>query len=116
MAWPAPGGGFWPATVTGRSLAPVLSGGAAEVYDEIFGYFTDTQRMVRGSDGWKLIWYPAIQRTQLFHVNDDPEERHDRSAEPAQATRLARLRATLAGWQRANGDAALLATTAEARP
>lgn len=35
----------------GHSLLPVLRGKQAEVHDAVFGYFTDTQRMIRMADG-----------------------------------------------------------------
>src|SRR5262249_54730126 len=47
-----------PGSVQGTSLVPVLRGRRGEVHDAVFGYFTDTQRMIRTPAGWKLIWYP----------------------------------------------------------
>ena len=44
-----------PSGLDGRSLAPVLRGEQPEVHEAVFGYFTETQRMVRTADGWKLI-------------------------------------------------------------
>ena len=39
----------------------------------------------------KLIWYPAGNRVQLFDLQDDPEERHDRAQAPEYAPVRARL-------------------------
>lgn len=93
-----------PGSVQGASLAPVLRDEKREVRDAIFGYFTDTQRMIRETDGWKLIWYPKIGAYQLFNVIEDPEELRDRVAEPEQEPRLKRMKAALAAWQREHGD------------
>jgi len=95
-----------PAGLDGRSLLPVLRGERTEIHEAVFGYFTDTQRMIRTADGWKLIWYPAIQRTELFHLNGDPEELHDLAGEPAHAARLADLRTRLGAWQLQHRDPA----------
>jgi arylsulfatase A-like enzyme len=93
-----------PESVEGKSLVPVLRGGRAEVHDAVFGYFTDTQRMIRTPDGWKLIWYPKAGRTQLFDVARDPDELKDLSAGPAHAGRLRDLTRSLRAWLRAHGD------------
>ncbi len=95
-----------PAGLDGRSLAPVLRGERTEVHEAVFGYFTDTQRMIRTSDGWKLIWYPALQRTELFQLPEDPHELRNLAAEPAHAPRLTELRARLSAWQRDHRDTA----------
>ncbi|WP_414665086.1 sulfatase-like hydrolase/transferase [Horticoccus sp. 23ND18S-11] len=105
-----------PASVEGRSLAPILRGQRDEVHDAIFGYFTDTQRMVRTPDGWKLIWYPAIGRYQLFEVGTDPEELRDRIAEPSQQPRVAQLKARLVAWQQQHGDPILASAPKSPRP
>jgi arylsulfatase A-like enzyme len=58
-------------------------------------------RMV--TDGrWKLIWYPAGNRFQLFDHTTDPEECRNRAADPEAAPELARLSAALA--ERLYGD------------
>ena len=92
-----------PATVESRSLAPLLRGGTQPVYDFVTGYFTDTQRGIRQGE-WKLIRYPAIDKTQLFNLHRDPDELHDLSALPEHAATLARLRKALDGWLAAQGD------------
>ena len=94
-----------PDTVQGKSLVPVLRGKAAEVHDAVYGYFTDTQRMVRTADGWKLIWYPKAGRTQLFNVSDDPAELRDLSAEAGQKERVRKMTQSLKSWLRDRGDA-----------
>lgn len=103
-----------PGSVQGRSLAPVLRGERQEIYEEVFAYFTDTQRLIRTREGWKLVWYPRGSRLQLFQVNEDPHELRDLAADPAQASRVASLQARLAAWQREHRDPAPLPPLAAA--
>lgn len=86
-----------PSTVEARSLAPLLHGGTRPVYDFVTGYFTGTQRGLREGD-WKLIRYPAIDRTQLFNLHDDPFELRDLADQPQQSETVHRLRSLLDGW------------------
>ena len=44
---------------------------------------------------YKLLWYPCGNVLQLFDLEEDPQERHDRAADPALATVRARLEAAL---------------------
>jgi arylsulfatase A-like enzyme len=93
-----------PSSVQGLSLVPLLKGEKKEIHKAIFGYFTNTQRMIRTNDGWKLIWYPQIKRIQLFHVAEDPLEMRDLASDPAQQTRVDGLMQTLKSWLHAQGD------------
>jgi arylsulfatase A-like enzyme len=93
-----------PGSVQGKSLMPVLRGETSEVHDAVFGYFTQTQRMLRTPDGWKLIWYPKANRTQLFDVAHDADELHDLSAEPAHGERMQQMLQKLQAWLRERGD------------
>ena len=96
-----------PPSVQARSLAPVLRGGDADAGPAIYGRFTDTQRMMRTADGWKLIWYPKIARRQLFHVSEDPDELRDLAEEKGEEKRLFRMMADLESWLRDQGDAVM---------
>jgi arylsulfatase A-like enzyme len=93
-----------PESVEGRSLVPVLNGTKSEVHDVVFGYFTDTQRMMRTADGWKLIWYPKAGQTQLFNVTEDPQELRNLAADPAHAERLRSTTQQLKAWMRDHQD------------
>ena len=95
-----------PAGLDARSLKPVLAGERDRVHDAVLGYFTDTQRMMRTGDGWKVIWYPKAGRTQLFHVAADPDEVRDLATDPAHRDRLARMTRSLRAWMRDRGDPA----------
>ncbi len=133
-----------PATSQGLSFAPVLrgengpsSGSAGEDGDRLLlgprrtiaAAYRDCMRMAR-DERFKLIYYPIIDRCQLFDLRTDPDEtndlllpwRRDRVAErdpllcpgyePAvgrgEADAAAeRLRQVLDEWQRDNGDTLL---------
>ena len=93
-----------PPSVQGRSLAAVLRGGSVENYPAIYGRYTDTQRMMRTADGWKLIWYPKIARQQLFHVSEDPDELRDLAQDRSEEKRLQQMMSDLQAWLREQGD------------
>jgi arylsulfatase A-like enzyme len=92
-----------PATVEAKSLVPTLQGKREQIYPFLVGYFTDTQRAIRTTE-WKYVEYPKVQRRQLFDLKNDPNELHDLSGDPAQAGRIAELRAQLVTWLREHGD------------
>jgi choline-sulfatase len=92
-----------PKGVEGQSFAGVLSGRQESTREYTFGYFRDSQRMIRG-DRWKLVRYPQADRWQLFDLQADPYEQRDLSTEPAHAAVLAELRSRLAAWQQSVGD------------
>jgi arylsulfatase A-like enzyme len=92
-----------PKTVQGRSLVPIIRGRKQSIYACIFGHFRDTQRMIR-TDRWKLVWYPKIERHQLFDLISDPNELRDLSGDPRHAAVLAELKAKLEAWQHEVGD------------
>lgn len=95
-----------PASVASRGFAEVLRGVRSTHHEAVFGYFTDTQRMVRTADGWKLVRYPKAGRWQLFDLNEDPlelENLADTGGEP-EHPRFEGLRRRLEEWRRASGD------------
>jgi arylsulfatase A-like enzyme len=92
-----------PASVEGRSLAPVLAGKVKSVHDAVFGYFRDTQRMVRAGR-WKLIQYPRLPYEQLFDLQEDSAELTNRIDDPRHAAVRDELRARLRAWQKEVGD------------
>lgn len=92
-----------PDTVQGLSLLPVIRGEKDRLREEIIGYFTDTQRMIR-DDRWKLIVYPQVGKTQLFDLQADPDELHDLSADPAQTERRQQMLTRLRDWLKDQGD------------
>ncbi|MCL2659213.1 MAG: sulfatase-like hydrolase/transferase [Acidobacteriaceae bacterium] len=73
-----------PSTVEFKSLAPMLRGDTTPVYDAVFSYYRDFQRMVR-TKKHKLIVYPQVKKMQVFDIEKDPWEMHDLSDDPAYA-------------------------------
>jgi arylsulfatase A-like enzyme len=94
-----------PATVEGRSLVSVLRGQTDRVYEHVFGCFRQFSRMVR-SERWKYIYYPQIDKVQLFDLESDPHEIHDLSQVVDHAANAADLRTRLFAWMRDNNDPA----------
>jgi arylsulfatase A-like enzyme len=69
--------------------------------------YRDVQRAVR--DGrWKLIRYPRVDRTQLFDLQNDPDETTNLVDRPEHSARARALAALLAEEQKRYGDAAPL--------
>jgi arylsulfatase A-like enzyme len=99
----------------GRSLLPLLRGGAAEdwrdaVFSETDYAFHPARRalglgpnearayMIRTAD-WKYIFYEGF-RPQLFHLAEDPKEQSDLGTDPAHAGQRAELHEKLFHWLR----------------
>ncbi len=92
-----------PGAAEGTSLLPVIKGDKQRVRERLFAAYRDCQRMVR--DGrWKLLWYPKIDRVQLFDLANDSWEVNDLSARPEHAAKVAELKKLLARQQEAFGD------------
>ncbi|MEM7144127.1 MAG: sulfatase-like hydrolase/transferase [Verrucomicrobiota bacterium] len=62
-----------PPGVEGISFAAVLKGTQDKAHDHIFGYFRDSQRMIR-NERFKLIYYPLLDQYQFFDLITDPYE------------------------------------------
>ncbi len=92
-----------PNTVEGQSFKPVIEGRKTKIYEHTFGYFKDKQRMVR-TDRWKLIYYPDLQRYQLFDIKSDPDELKDLSNITVHREIKERLKNTLLRWQQEVND------------
>jgi len=92
-----------PAHVEARSLLPVLKRPDKELYPFVIGYYRNFQRMIRTSR-WKLIWYPHLDKEQLFDVSNDPYEMKDLRHEERFNLIAATLRAQMVDWLKAHGD------------
>lgn len=92
-----------PQGVDGISLAPVLHGAKERVRTSLFAAYKNCQRMVR-DERWKLIWYPLLDRYQMFDVVEDPWELTDLHARPEHAARYQQLKQLLAAEQKNFGD------------
>ncbi len=93
-----------PKGVEGESLAPIM-GKKATGRAHLFAAYRDVQRMVR-DERYKLMWYPKIEKFQLFDLRADPDELKDLSEDKAHAKPLADLRAAMAREQKLWGDTA----------
>jgi arylsulfatase A-like enzyme len=87
-----------------KSLLPLAAGERSQQYDAIYGAYMLLQRSVT-QDGFKLLLYPEVPKTLLFNLDDDPDELHDVSADPAHADLQRRLFAKLRELQKETGDA-----------
>jgi arylsulfatase A-like enzyme len=92
-----------PKSLEGSSVVPVIKGERPRVRDWLFAAYRDCQRMVR-DERWKLIWYPKIDRYQLFDLANDPWEINDLSGRPEHTARLAELKERLTRQQQLFGD------------
>ncbi len=86
-----------PATVQGKSFAPVLRGQTDQVHDAVYGYFYDFQQMIR-TDRWKLIRYPKVDRVQLFDLESDPLEKNNLAGQPEHAATVRSLSQRMERW------------------
>jgi arylsulfatase A-like enzyme len=92
-----------PKGLEGSSLKPVIEGKKPGVRESLFGAYKDVQRMAR--DGrWKVLWYPQVDRYQLFDLSADPDEVNDLHDKPEHAAKLADMKKLLAGQQDAFAD------------
>lgn len=86
-----------------HSVLPMIKGTKKRNYDSIYGAYTMLQRQVT-IDGWKLIYYPKIQRSRLYNLGKDPQETKDLSGSPEHAQRIARMMKVMKDWQPVTGD------------
>ena len=68
-----------------------------------YGYFRDAQRMVR-DENWKLIFYPKLNKYQLFDLANDPNELNNLAEAASQMPRMKRMRQLMARWFHDVGD------------
>ena len=93
-----------PKECDGESLVPVIKGEKKKATrDALFCVYTDTQRMVR-NDRWKLLWYPKIDKFQLFDLNNDPDELKNLADDKSHADTLALMKKLMGEQQTAFGD------------
>lgn len=95
-----------PVDCDGRTLRGLISENQERRFREhLFTTYKDTIRAIR-DERWKLIRYPQIDRTQLFDLQNDPDEIHNLSdsSDPTHQAVKAELLAKLAQTQREVGD------------
>lgn len=80
-----------PPASEGSSLVPTLRDLQPDKWREgIYSAYKNIQRALRVGR-WKVIRYPAIDRTQLFDLEADPDEMIDLSGTPEHAQTLAQM-------------------------
>jgi choline-sulfatase len=92
-----------PKQVQFKSLMPLINGKARSSYDAIYGGYIDLQRMVT-ADGYKMIYYPKINKTLLYNLKEDPLEMKNIADDPANAGLIKRSRTRLKALQKEVGD------------
>ena len=92
-----------PNGVDGLSLAPLLEGESIAGRDAILLTHKANQKAIVEQD-WKLIRYPKVDHTQLFHLASDAHETTNLADDPAHADRVRAMLARLQVLQAAVGD------------
>ncbi|MGI8982885.1 MAG: sulfatase-like hydrolase/transferase [Pirellulaceae bacterium] len=92
-----------PKEVEGKRLLPIIAGKEPRVRTEVFAAYRDFQRSIR-TDRWKLIRYPQVDITQLFDLQNDPDELKNLAQQPEQAERVLAMTKQLVGLQRELDD------------
>jgi arylsulfatase A-like enzyme len=92
-----------PPVVEGKSLVPVLSGRETTHRSEIL---TGYRHLMRGfrDDRYKLIVNIAVNKTQLFDLQDDPHELRDLSNEAGMKEKVGQLMEGMKKAQQSWGD------------
>lgn len=86
-----------------RSLLPAIKGKNTRLYEEIYGGYMNTQRMVR-TDRYKLVVYPFAEKVMLFDLKKDPEELNDVSESPSYRAILEDMKKRLTRQQKQLDD------------
>jgi choline-sulfatase len=86
-----------------KSLLPLIRGRSESSYDAIYGGYINLQRMI-SADGYKMIYYPKIDKTLLYNLRTDPLEMNNIADDPANAHVIEKLRRKLKRLQKNVGD------------
>lgn len=92
-----------PSQLDGRSLRPVLVNPKKQSRETLHTAYLDSQRAIR-DQRWKLLRFPKLDKTLLFDLESDPHEMRDLAGDPAQASRIQKMRAQLATACKQAGD------------
>ena len=96
-----------PQGIDGKSFLPVMQGKAKSVRQELFLSYRHLQRAWR-DDRWKIIRYPEVNVTQLFDLQNDPDELNDLSGSPEHKSRVAGMLDKMKAAQQVWGDSLAL--------
>jgi choline-sulfatase len=92
-----------PAQVQFKSLLPLIKGKSKQSYDAIYGGYVKFQRMIT-MDGYKMIYYPKIDKTLLYDLRKDPMEMKNIADDPANAGIIKKLKKRFKQLQKETGD------------
>ena len=92
-----------PEQVQFRSLLPLIEGEIKQSYDAIYGGYMTLQRMIT-MDGYKMIYYPKIDKTLLYDLRNDPMEMRNIADDPANSGIIKKLKHRFKQLQKETGD------------
>ncbi len=92
-----------PNGLDGKSLRPIIEGKVNKVRDLLMMGYKNKQRSVSNGK-WKIIRYPHIDYTELFHVAKDPREINNLADNPEYKTVKERMLGLLKSEQKKYND------------
>jgi choline-sulfatase len=88
-----------PEYVEFKSLIPLIEGKRDEQYDYMYGaYEPDSQRAFIAR-GFKMIYYPRIDKHRLYNLDTDPMEMNDLAGDPKYEGTLMTLKSEFAWFK-----------------
>jgi arylsulfatase A-like enzyme len=100
-----------PQGLDAESMWPVITGKKPQIRETLFTAYKDVQRSARDSR-WKLITYPQINKSQLFDLENDPQETKNLFGQSDCQSHADRLLAVMKDWQKKVGDTSPLTSAA----
>jgi len=92
-----------PDHLDGHNLRWLWTGKQTHLRETLFLPFLGLMRSIR-DQRWKLIQYPPLNYTELFDLENDPDEQHNLADDPQHHETLARMFELLAEAQQQAGD------------
>ena len=80
-----------PEYVEFQSLMPLIEGKKKKQYDYIYGAYEPGSQRALISQGFKMIYYPTIEKYRLYNLDTDPMEMNDLADDPKYKGRLDRM-------------------------
>lgn len=80
-----------PEYVEFQSLMPLVEGKKDKQYDYIYGAYEPGSQRALISQGFKMIFYPTIEKYRLYNLEADPMEMNDLADDPKYKGRLERM-------------------------
>ena len=92
-----------PPQIDGKSLMKLIKGEENQVRSSLYTAYRNTVRAVRDQE-WKLIRYPQIDVSQLYHLTQDPYERNNLAENPKYDSKVNELMMLLNEHRHATDD------------